>query len=89
LKQLANRVRQLHSFRHLQVIGHTDSIGAHEYNMMLSQKRAETIRQYLITAGLPGEKIEAIGRGEMEPVADNGNFQGRQQNRRVEFILEK
>ncbi|RYZ77423.1 MAG: OmpA family protein, partial [Proteobacteria bacterium] len=58
------------------------------YNLDLSRKRAEAIRTYLTTEEqIPNEKITAIGYGEERPVADNGNFQGRQANRRVEFLI--
>lgn len=68
------------------VEGHTDSIGSDASNLTLSQKRAETVRQILIDQyGIDGSKIEAIGYGESQPIADNGNYQGRQKNRRVFF----
>ena len=75
-------------FIKIRILGHTDSIGSEEYNANLSLRRAQAIRRYLIQSrGVDGAKIEAEGRGESEPVADNGNFQGREQNRRVEFIV--
>lgn len=71
------------------VEGHTDSRGRAEYNQKLSERRATTVKKYLATTfGLRPEIIEAVGYGEEKPVADNGNLQGRQKNRRVEFIIE-
>jgi outer membrane protein OmpA-like peptidoglycan-associated protein len=70
-----------------QVIGHTDSIGNAIQNKMLSQRRAETVRNVIISMGVESERLEAIGRGESEPKADNGNEEGRLMNRRVEVQL--
>ncbi|ROU00266.1 OmpA family protein [Histidinibacterium lentulum] len=75
---------RLDAFR---VVGHTDSAGSDEYNNALSQARALAVRDYL--SGLPvlsGVTIRAEGRGETEPVADNGTDDGRALNRRVEII---
>ncbi len=78
------------SFKSLLVEGHTDSIGSDEYNLNLSVMRANAIRAYLIKRfSIKAEKITAIGYGETRPVADNGNFQGRQRNRRVEFVIDR
>lgn len=75
-------------FRELIVEGHTDSIGSIPYNQKLSERRAEAIKRYLTSRfGLDGRKIRTIGYGELRPIADNGNYQGRQQNRRVEFEI--
>lgn len=75
-------------FRELIVEGHTDSIGSDAYNDKLSLRRALAIKRYLITKfQMNGSKIRTIGYGERRPIADNGNYQGRQQNRRVEFEI--
>lgn len=75
-------------FNRLVIEGHTDSIGSDEYNTDLSKRRASTIRKWLIERyKLDPRKIEAVGRGERDPIADNGNYQGRQLNRRVEFTI--
>jgi len=77
-----------HGFRTLTIEGHTDSIGSDAYNLRLSNNRANAIRSDLIkTYGFPGAKIVSIGYGESRPIADNGNYQGREQNRRVEFKI--
>ena len=66
------------------IIGHTDSLGSEEYNLSLSQRRAMALAEYVIDKfGVPVDKVKAIGRGELEPIASNENFQGRQKNRRV------
>jgi outer membrane protein OmpA-like peptidoglycan-associated protein len=73
-------------FKRLVIEGHTDSVGGADYNMQLSLRRAEAIRRELISRfKMDGAKIQALGFGELNPIADNGNFQGRQANRRVEF----
>lgn len=68
--------------------GHTDSVGTEAYNNTLGQQRASTIRDYLVQKlGIDGQKVEVRTYGETVPVADNGNFQGRQINRRVVFRI--
>ncbi len=72
----------------LRVEGHTDSVGSDASNQTLSQKRADSVRNYLTsTAGLPGDQIVAVGFGETRPIASNDTAEGRAQNRRVEFIF--
>jgi outer membrane protein OmpA-like peptidoglycan-associated protein len=72
---------------HLQVEGHTDSVGSDEYNLSLSERRAEAVRDYFIQQGVPANSIEARGFGKTEPIASNDTPEGRQQNRRVELVL--
>jgi len=67
--------------------GHTDSTGKHDYNMTLSNKRAEAVSDYLETLGVAGSRIETKGYGPDQPVADNTTDYGRQQNRRVEVAI--
>ena len=72
----------------LVVEGHTDSRGSAEYNEALSQRRADAVRQELISAyGAPANRISAIGYGEAQPIADNDTAAGRDQNRRVVGVL--
>jgi len=66
-------------------IGHTDSIGTEQYNQRLSERRADSVRAWLIAHGIPADKITAEGRGESDPVASNETADGRAQNRRVEL----
>ena len=63
--------------------GHTDSTGAPEYNQRLSERRATTVRDYLISKGVGDERMKVVGYGETQPVADNASAEGRAQNRRV------
>ncbi len=71
----------------IRIIGHTDAVGSDEANQILSEGRANAVRDDLITRGIDGERIEAEGRGETEHVADNDTEEGRQKNRRVEFEI--
>ena len=72
---------------HLSVEGHTDSIGTPEYNMKLSQRRADAVRDDLVSNGINSANIQAVGMGEDNPVASNSTAAGRQQNRRVEMVV--
>src|SRR6266571_3878638 len=72
---------------HLQVEGHTDSVGGEDYNQQLSEHRAEAVRDYLVQQGISAPSIEAKGFGKTEPIASNETPEGRQQNRRVELVL--
>jgi outer membrane protein OmpA-like peptidoglycan-associated protein len=67
----------------IEIQGHTDSVGSDAYNLKLSQARAEAVREYLITRGVPASQLTAMGYGETQPVADNKTAAGRAQNRRV------
>ena len=71
----------------IEIIGHTDSSGGDAVNNPLSQDRAQSVRDYLTGRGVAGSRIQTAGRGEREPVADNGTESGRARNRRVEIFL--
>jgi OOP family OmpA-OmpF porin len=71
----------------VEVQGHTDSIGDDNYNLKLSQKRAESVRVYLIKRGIDAARMDPKGYGENVPIADNRTKEGRDQNRRVEFVI--
>ncbi len=71
----------------VEVAGHTDSTGSDSHNMNLSQRRANTVGEYLYTQGIMDQRIITIGLGEHHPVADNSTSEGRQLNRRVEITL--
>ena len=72
---------------HMNVEGHTDSIGTDEYNLKLSQRRADAVRDYLTSNGIAPGNIQATGLGKDGPVASNDTDAGRQQNRRVEMVV--
>jgi len=71
----------------IRITGHTDAVGTDEANQILSEGRANAVRADLIKRGVAAERIEAEGKGEKEPVADNDTEEGRQLNRRVEFVI--
>lgn len=71
----------------VEVVGHTDSTGAADYNQALSERRAATVASYLNTRGISTQRILAFGRGLTQPVADNSTAAGRALNRRVELTL--
>ena len=71
----------------LQVEGYTDNIGSDEYNQMLSEKRAEGVREYLIEQRVPDPNITAQGYGKSSPIADNSTNSGRALNRRVQLVV--
>ncbi|MDY0208202.1 MAG: OmpA family protein [Pseudomonas sp.] len=71
----------------IEIIGHTDSTGAYQHNLTLSQRRAQSVADYLRNQGVSGNRMSVRGVGPDQPVADNGSAQGRQQNRRVEINL--
>ena len=71
----------------IRIEGHTDSIGSAGYNRGLSRRRAQSVKQYLTRHfGIPADRLEAVGRGEDEPLSENRTRQGRQKNRRAEFV---
>ena len=73
--------------RTVAIEGHTDNVGSEDFNLGLSQRRAESVRSYLMRQGIDGSRIETKGMGESAPVASNDTAGGRQQNRRVEVII--
>jgi OOP family OmpA-OmpF porin len=66
-------------------IGHADSVGSDAYNQRLSVRRAESVKAYLVSKGLEGNRVYTEGKGEKQPVADNKTADGRAKNRRVEI----
>ncbi len=86
LRKIAEQLKNGDEVR-INVEGHTDSTGTEEKNLALSERRAEAVRDYLVAAGVPGDRIMATGKGQSEPVATNKTQAGRQQNRRVELII--
>jgi OOP family OmpA-OmpF porin len=86
MKEYREKVRaEMSSASKVMVTGHTDNVGTEEYNKKLSVRRAEAVRDYLISLGVDPAKLEVAGEGEAKPVADNSTAAGRAKNRRVEI----
>jgi outer membrane protein OmpA-like peptidoglycan-associated protein len=71
----------------LDIEGHTDAIGTDEYNQTLSEKRADSVRGYLVSSGVVPDHVTAVGLGKSDPVADNATAAGRKLNRRVDMVV--
>ncbi|MCC2595241.1 OmpA family protein [Pusillimonas sp. MFBS29] len=86
LDQVASQVGTI-NLETLIATGHTDSIGTEQYNQGLSQRRANSVKSYLVSKGVPADRIYVEGKGETSPVASNSTREGRAQNRRVEIEI--
>ena len=84
LDDLAGKVKNI-NLEVVIAIGHADSIGTDAYNQKLSERRAQAVKDYLVSKGIPASKITTIGKGESQPVATNKTAEGRQKNRRVDI----
>jgi outer membrane protein OmpA-like peptidoglycan-associated protein len=71
----------------IEIFGYTDNTGKPEYNLTLSQKRAESVKAYLISKGLAASRFKTSGYGIADPIASNDTKEGQSQNRRVEFAI--
>ena len=87
LDQVATVLRDNPQLVRVRIEGHTDSTGSRDYNLDLSQRRAESVRAYLIGQDVAGERLDARGFGPDRPVEDNATEEGRAANRRVEFHI--
>ena len=86
LDQIAGTLAE-HPAANVNVVGHTDSTGAAEYNQKLSLERASSVTAYLQSRGVAPTRLTATGQGESMPIADNATAEGRAQNRRVEMFV--
>lgn len=86
LAELATFLNE-HQERTVIIEGHTDNVGSENYNLGLSQRRANSVMTYLVRRGIAHNRIVAYGKGENFPISDNESAAGRQQNRRVEVII--
>ncbi|PZX17227.1 OmpA family protein [Breznakibacter xylanolyticus] len=69
------------------VFGYTDNVGSEEFNQKLSEERARSVMTYMLQCGIDGSRMTFLGHGENNPIASNETIEGRQKNRRVEFII--
>jgi len=72
----------------IQINGHTDNVGSDAENLKLSEQRAKAVYSYLISKGIPAERLKYKGFGESQPIADNATEEGRKENRRTEFVMQ-
>jgi len=86
LNNLANSFKQFNQ-NTIEVVGYTDSTGSRQHNMDLSQRRAQSVVSYLTSQGVDASRVSARGLGPDQPIASNGDANGRAQNRRVEVNL--
>lgn len=71
----------------LMIVGHTDSRGNEDYNLRLSERRAQSASTFMVSQGLASSRIKIVGRGEYEPISENETDEGRQKNRRIEVAI--
>ena len=88
LDKVAEALQSQGDDKKIVIEGHTDSQGKDDFNQQLSQRRAEAVRSYLVSRGVPADMIKAVGKGEVEPIADNKTAEGRANNRRVEIEID-
>ena len=86
LNNLASSFRQYNQ-NSIEIVGHTDSTGSRAYNQTLSQRRAQSVADYLRAQGVDGTRLSTYGAGPDQPVASNATADGRAQNRRVEITV--
>lgn len=84
---VVGRIRDLEDVSAIRIVGHTDSVGSEAYNQQLSERRAESVRQFLESRGISATLLSASGEGELNPVADNASAEGRAMNRRVDIAI--
>jgi len=88
IERLASALKEVPA-RKVLIEGHTDSVGADEYNQRLSEARAQSVQSALLERGVMSNQISSLGKGESTPIASNDDAGGRQQNRRVEMIFQE
>ena len=86
LNKLVNFMNQYQD-RNIIIEGHTDNVGSNSNNLALSDRRAESVRSYMLQQGVGGQRMTSHGMGESQPIASNDTETGRQENRRVEIII--
>ncbi len=85
--EVIEKLRSFDKVSSIIITGHTDSTGSAAYNQKLSERRANTVRDYMISRGVNPALLSAVGAGENEPIADNSTREGRAENRRVEIDI--
>ncbi len=88
LTALANQIKGMSEIQNVKIVGHADSSGADDYNQKLSEKRAISVKNFLLDQGIPASVMSTLGMGETSPIASNATAAGRTQNRRVEITIQ-
>jgi outer membrane protein OmpA-like peptidoglycan-associated protein len=73
----------------IEISGHTDNVGSQKLNQSLSLRRAQSVKNWLVKKGIASQRMRTVGKGPAEPVADNTTAEGRAENRRIEFYVQK
>ena len=89
LDDVAKALNETDESQKIVIEGHTDSNGNDDSNLRLSQQRADSVKSYLTSRGVKAERVQAVGKGEAQPVASNDTAEGRANNRRVEIVIQK
>ena len=89
LDDVAKALNDIDEQQKIVIEGHTDSNGNDDSNMRLSQQRADSVKNYLVSRGVKADRVTSVGKGESTPVASNDTAEGRANNRRVEIIVQK
>lgn len=89
LGEVRDVIQQHPEIEVIEVQGHADDVGAPPVNLEISQRRAEAVRAWLVRRGVDGKRLVAKGYGSSVPVAPNTTEEGRQRNRRVQFVIAK
>ncbi len=87
LDEVVAELKEHVEIKKLEIIGHTDSDGAEDYNQKLSERRAKAVLEYLVKKGIDAGRLSSKGMGESKPIADNETAAGKEKNRRVEFLI--
>jgi outer membrane protein OmpA-like peptidoglycan-associated protein len=87
LEEITSVIQQNPQIVRLSIEGHTDSTGADKHNQTLSEQRAAAVRDYLVGKGVATERLTSRGWGKTRPIGDNSTATGREENRRVEFVI--
>ncbi len=87
LDEVATTIKQNPQITKLEIQGHASSEGSADHNLKVSDERAKAVMAYLVSKGVPAAKLSAKGYGSTVPIADNGTEEGREKNRRVQFVI--
>jgi outer membrane protein OmpA-like peptidoglycan-associated protein len=87
LDEITSVITSHPQLKRISIEGHTDSTGADARNQQLSEQRAKAVRDYLVQHGVSADRLTAKGWGKTKPIAENATEAGKEQNRRVEFII--